>query len=571
MSKTSLSDSNSNLCRDYSSFVKWAIDKISKNTDKWTDYTVSEPETLMLSSIATMHDYAQYIIDQTYLNTDIDVCTTRFLHQVSAAMGKYLSGTNSIQIPIQIINNSENTITIEPYEVFTYGNELFTNPDEIIIPPGLMAESYVVRNTVNEMIYKIDKNSNGEFLLRGSVETSSVSVYGISSDSSQVELTSCDYIFDLLYADSNSYKYLVTSIDNDVLRIKISPSTFQNFDALLVKYVIIDDYPIRENLQLNLLSDSNDLQITTISAVSIDSDIPINSEKLTYLNSLTNIRTLCNKPYSLDLGELNKRIENHRLIYEPSPTRRSLPLFEYTTFDNAALNGSDVPPGIEYFNLSTGDTFFNKNNRLLQISFNSIPVYDLIVTYNTDIEITIPNRTLRQLLNSSKIITVTLENYKENNSVYVGFKNLGNFIKFEINNNFIAFPDQTEFSLLTEKFINNILIEHELPVFKFLSQYILSLDSTIILSKNVNHLEIINKITTLLYEILVNGEIISGIKGSYRRLEILIQNNIPEIYKITFTKNSYTLSSSQHLVIDSPENYLNSGNIEFRNREDEMK
>lgn len=574
MAKTSLSDNYSNLCRDYSSFIKWAISKISKNTTKWTDYTVSEPDTLILSSISTMHDYAQYIIDQMYLNTDIDICTTEFLHQVSAAMGQYLAGTNTITIPIRIINRSQENITINPYEVFIYNNELFVNPEKIIIPANLSSESYIVRNTVNEMIYKLNKNSNGEFILNGSIEIGSLNIYGIKEDGSQTKLNSCDYIFDLLY-DSGKYNYLITSINDKKFRIKISPFIQKSFTAILVKYTIIDDYPIKENLQLKLLSDKfddNNLLITTINSVSIDSDIPITSEKLTYLNSLTNVRTLCNKPYNLNLGELLKRIEDYRLTYEPNVNRTIIPFFEYTTFDNKPLYGDPSQTiSSDYFKniaISSG---------ILNIQFNDIPVYDLTITYNSDITVTIINSVLKQLTSSSNTISITLQNYDSQDDVFIGFKNLGNFIQYHIDtqgNKEITYL-ATEMSLLIEKFLRNTLIMHQTPEIKFLSPYILDLSSEITLIQDIDHLIIMTQITTLLYDTLIHGEIISNVRGSYRRLELLIQNNIKEISQIKFVSikydqdPAYVVTSNQHLVINSPENYLSSGKIKFSTKGDE--
>lgn len=572
MAKTTLSDSHSNLCRDYSSFIKWAINKISKNTDKWTDYTVSEPDTLMLSSIAAMHDYAQYIIDQMYLDTDIDVCTTRFLHQVSAAMGQYLAGTNMIKIPIMIKNESSEDVTINSFEIFIHENELFTNPNSITIPANSVTESFVTRNAVNEMIYKINKNSNGEFFLNGSVETGSIIIYGVNENGNQILLNSCDYIFDLLY-DKDTYRYLISSIDNNVLRIKVSPLVLTDFTAILVKYTTVDDYPVKEFLQLNLLSEQyKNLQVTTTSNTTITSKIPINTEKLTYLNSLTNIRTLCNRIYNLNLGELARRIDNYRLSYEPNSNRTVIPKFEYTTRDNRPLNGESGYPQVSSVNYFKS---LGLNNKVLTIVFDSIPTYDLIVTYNENTRIVITNDILQQSLLNTSNLYITLQDYDKSSDIFIGFKNLGNFIKY-VNNPIIYNMEilATEKSILLNKFTNNILLFNEYPEIKFLIPYILDLSSNIVLKQDINQLSLMTKITTLLYNTLINGEIISDIKGSYRRLELLIKNNIPEISDIKFTaikddQQMYVVSPDQHLVIDSPENYLNSNTINFSTEGDE--
>lgn len=606
MSKTSLSDSYSNLCRDYSSFTKWAISKISKNTDKWTDYTVSEPDTLMLSSISTMHDYVQYTIDQMYLNTDIDVCSTRFLHQVSAAMGQYLAGTNEIKIPVKIVNNSPEIVTIDAYEVITYGNELFTNPNKLIIQSNSMIESYIVRNTRNEMIYKIDKNSNGEFFLNGSIEKGSISIIGIGKDTQEKDLkeplAESNNIFDVLYDESKptintpaEYKYLITSIDANTIRIKISPRAQGRYSAIIVNYTVIDDYPIKENLQLNLLSDlDRNITITTTSNVSKNSEIPINDEKLVYLNSLNEIKTLCNKPYKLELDGLSKRIDNYRLTYEPNGNRMTLPFLEYSTFDYIPLTGDQTDDGdaptmyfkdFSFIPLTLDSEGNPPEPYLLTIQFNRIPVYDLVITYyNSDetIRIYISNSDLKKTLSENQMsITITLQKYPfkgatSSNSlpIYVGFKDLNEKMvqlrKLLNQPIFIVGGNKgeiTEKSILLEKLTPDLLIDSDTTT-KFLIPYILDLSSTITLSQDVDQLDIITKITTLLYDTLVNGEIVNNIRGSYRRLELLIKQNIKEIVNIQFNigqdeNATYLINQDQYLVIDTPENYKNSGTIKF--------
>ena len=572
MANTSLSDQYSNLCRDYSSFIKWGIDKISKNTTKWTDYSISEPDTLMLSSISIMHDYSQYVIDQLYLNTDLDVCSLKFLHQVSAAMGNYLNGTNPIKIPIKITNNTPNFCTIDPYEIFVCDNELFTNPEKINIPANSSTESFVVRNVMNNIIYSLNDSSKGEFRLNGNIEKASINVSGITSDGSIELLPKCDYIFDLLF-DNSTCQYLITSIDYTSLRIKISPKTLKNYTALLVQYTISDDYPIKSGLQLNSLK-YPEILVETIDNVSINSEIPINNEKLNYLNSLEYVRTLCNIPYDLQLGELTNKINNYNLKYNTNSSI-IIPLFEYTTYNDKALSGSGgtgVPTNYleEYFY----SLDYNTKSQKLTITFDSVPqYYNLIITYNLDTTIVVTKdqllNNLQININNQKYISVILQDYDNNSDLSIGFANLGYFIKYNAQSQNKMEYLSSELQILLNKFAKNLLIKHRFPQIKFLEPLYLDLSSNITLIQSYDPLEIITKIITLLNNIIIGNQIVNDTIISYRRLEILIQNNIEEIIDIEFTnpnKKVY-INADRHLALKSPEQYLSS--IKFRTEGDD--
>lgn len=568
MYKTSLSDANSNLCRDYSSFIKWSLDKISQNTEKWTDFSISEPDTLMLSSMSVMHDYAQYIIDRIYLSTDLDVCSSRFLHQASAMMGTYLWGTNQITIPAIFTNNTPEFVTINPYEIMNYENELFTNPKEITIAPNSYVRGSVVRNTVNNKIYKIDKSSNGEYFLDGDIERGSVSVSGIKDDGSQVLLTELDYIFDLLFNEIEvNNSYLLTSKDYKELRIKISPYVHQNYTAILVKYTLVDDFPVKSGLNLTLMSNPQ-IDITISDDVSITSDIPINVSKLNYLNSLTNIRTLCNKPFNLVLGELSKKISNYKITYEPSPSRDIIPVFEYTTINNDPLLGdtSAVPIKTEVY---LEKLAIYNNPPSLQMKFKTIPPYDLIITYNAG-QIYLFHKDVVELIknSSNQMLEIDLPGFTgtpNDGSLFIGFPGLGNFYQnIPDTQTGLSFTYLTsEKIILMNSLIKNKLIKHKNPIVKFLTPKIFDLASTILVNNNVTNL--VEQIVQLLYDTFIHGEIVNNTYVSRRKLEFLIKNNIPEIISIKFDNpiDRMIIDKNSYLALDTVENYTQSGDIKI--------
>lgn len=81
-------DSNSYLLRDYSGFVRNLADRLPSLTQKWTDLTISEPDTIFLNNIAYINDLLSYSIDFNYLLSSVKYTANRdFLNTVCALTG----------------------------------------------------------------------------------------------------------------------------------------------------------------------------------------------------------------------------------------------------------------------------------------------------------------------------------------------------------------------------------------------------------------------------------------------------------------------------------------------------
>lgn len=573
-------DLNYNLCRDYSSYVKWSIDKISKSTTQWTDYSISEPDTLLLSSISTIHDYVQYTIDQMYLNTDLDVCSSKFLHQVSSAMGKFLWSTNSVCVPVIISNDSAtDIIELSAFEMFSNDKELFTNPEAIRVLPKSKISTNFVRNTLNQKIYRLSDSTIGEYILEGLIERASIIVEGVTTDGGTEKLTQCNDILDLLFEETDLNRYMLISNDSQVFTIKLSPKSYQRYSAILVKYTLVDDYPVREGLILERLANSNpELTVVTAQSESAASTIQLTNRKLEYVNSLTQIDTLCNIPFNLKLGELAKKINHWRLTYETSQNSKILPKFEYTTIDNIPLLGDwqdSLLQGLQYVNeiyvIDSGTA--DRQLGTIVLKFEMIPVYDLTITYtdinkqsntyviqNTDLKASLKNLTFSATLPD---IDLSLDTPQV---LEIGFVGLGTFYHKTLGTMPKDFETVTsELQILYEIFSKNLLIEHELPVIRALTPQYLSLNSTITVSRIVDTSELITRIVDYLNVFLINNELVTNTYISNRRLEVLLLDHFDEIEDIQIHDiDRVIINPNKYLVMKSLEEYLQEITIKSR-------
>lgn len=66
-----LTDANSFLLRDYTAFVKQMTGLLPGITDRWTDYSVSEPDTIFLNNTAYLNDLISYAIDYRFLQASV--------------------------------------------------------------------------------------------------------------------------------------------------------------------------------------------------------------------------------------------------------------------------------------------------------------------------------------------------------------------------------------------------------------------------------------------------------------------------------------------------------------------
>lgn len=83
-----LLDSNTFLLRDYSSFVRNIATKLPSLTTKWTDYSISEPDTIFLNNVGYLDDLTSYVIDFRYLQTSVKYTSSKdFMNSVCLLTG----------------------------------------------------------------------------------------------------------------------------------------------------------------------------------------------------------------------------------------------------------------------------------------------------------------------------------------------------------------------------------------------------------------------------------------------------------------------------------------------------
>lgn len=194
-------DSNSYLLRDYSGFVRNLTDKLPNLTDKWTDFTVSEPDTIFLNNIAYIDDLLSYIIDYRYELTSVKYTQNRdFLNSVCTLTGgsipfyketysiiiKNTSALNSIFIPkgtclfdshrtqavttlkdVYALPNSENEVAV--IVGYPYNSSLPTMRNSRIDAKDTI-NSNILYDVTNFSILQTEKNSSKvfyNFLLNG--------------------------------------------------------------------------------------------------------------------------------------------------------------------------------------------------------------------------------------------------------------------------------------------------------------------------------------------------------------------------------------------------------------------
>lgn len=71
MSDVKIIDSKLLLARDFSSLMEWSINKIPKITKDWTDFTITAPETIFLSTSCYIYDIMNFALDRKFLNNQV--------------------------------------------------------------------------------------------------------------------------------------------------------------------------------------------------------------------------------------------------------------------------------------------------------------------------------------------------------------------------------------------------------------------------------------------------------------------------------------------------------------------
>lgn len=81
-------DANSFLLRDYFAFIQNIASRIPSLTSKWTDYSVSEPDTIFLNNTAYLQDLVSYAIDYRYLQTSVKYTSSQdFMNSICILTG----------------------------------------------------------------------------------------------------------------------------------------------------------------------------------------------------------------------------------------------------------------------------------------------------------------------------------------------------------------------------------------------------------------------------------------------------------------------------------------------------
>lgn len=553
----SLHDRYLNLCKDYSSFIKWGINKIVQNSVSWSDFSISEPDTLLISSISTAHDYTQYVIDEMYRSTDLDLCSPGFLYQISAIMGKPLIGTNPISIPITLSNHTNQIINLQAFEVFQHGSELFTNPESIAILPNSDTSSFLVRNTGNTKVFQTISSNCGEYYINENLEIASIQVFSISTAGAVSQLKQVDSVIDVLGNNviDNYPKFSLTIIDAHYYRFKIDPKTYKESSMIIIKYAMVDDYPVKIDLELKSLTHP-ELEIQIKSSVEIQSDRTINSGKLEYLKSLNEIQTINNSTREFIVSELSSKIRESKLSYEISNSD-VIPLLDYITADDKPLTGDSF----EYCT----EASYNGNSGSLEILFKSIPPYSSIIL-QTDSLITnlpLPNN----LKFSGNVYKLSIRITKPT-LFKLGFNGIGFLYQFSesTGNSYKMTVLSGELSVLNQHLLNYSLIGNKPARSRRLASAILTLDSEIVVETYKTELlpEIVEILKSYLFK---NGNIVNDTIIAYDKLAAILKKQIPEIIDVSFNRSIFIISDTQYLEIKDPSYYSNS--VKFKSREGE--
>lgn len=321
---SNITDEFSYIVRDYPSIIKWFASKLKYLTTKWTDLSVSEPDTLSLSYIAYVYDLVNYLIDNKFIDTTFsNTRSVEFLSNLYQLVGSELKDYNSGILTATVDNKSSPLLlTINKLDILklkNHPNELFTSIESYEIQPKSSRTIKLVRGT--PVYYKINKSdiSNGYFVLPDeNINRNFIEVDINGNILNKVE----DAIF-----ETDSGVYSISQYSSNKTSIRLSPSTFRSVtDSVVVKYVLNDTYPLASNSELVLLNSvSNDYTIYSDTNDDIP-EITLNDMKYNYYTVLNEVFTLFNEYY--DVSRLiNGRIDYLKLRYDNTI------LFESGTID----------------------------------------------------------------------------------------------------------------------------------------------------------------------------------------------------------------------------------------------
>ena len=311
-------DDNSYLLRDYSSFVKSNTSKLPNLTSKWTDLTISEPDTIFLSNISYCNDLLSYAIDQRFLQTS-------------------LKSTDSMDFvnSLCVLTGSSIPFYQEKYFLEIKSNIDLSNP--IFIPKGTVlwddTQTHKV-TTLRDALILVQTN-NKVPVIPGWIYTSSLQTRR-SSSINPAEAINISSIFDyesseLLYNFQNSSKVIFNFLcgkssgfwitpGNGLKNLLLSP-TLEFEDYRFVGFSLESENSLADSSPIVIENDSVTTKFRRYSNGQENLNNKINSHKEAYLRSLQEIYTDINSSvfdYNLKdsnfegLSKISLSFENNR-------------------------------------------------------------------------------------------------------------------------------------------------------------------------------------------------------------------------------------------------------------------
>jgi hypothetical protein len=107
MSNAKIVDSKLLLSRDFSTLMEWSINKIPKITPDWTDFSITAPEMIYLSTACYIYDIMHYSVDRKYLNNQIRYTRDyKSLMNMCILRGVDIPGYNASKTLMDVIFNT---------------------------------------------------------------------------------------------------------------------------------------------------------------------------------------------------------------------------------------------------------------------------------------------------------------------------------------------------------------------------------------------------------------------------------------------------------------------------------
>lgn len=566
LATTPLSDDLSNLCRDYGSFINWAISKANQYPSKgWSDMSISEPDTLTLSQIASMHDYVQLAIDNMYVNANPEISTETFFRQLTAMMGLYTQFFEPHSVKVEISYSSQSissssSVNIAPYSIFYLDNLILTNPRGVNIPVGTSSTIDLVFGAPVKQVYKLTDHPVGEIFISDSVEVASLTVQACTvnesgSVESMSELTRESDIVKLMTSGQSAYQ--VTYRGTNLYRVKLSPQAFKSSDSIVVTYTRINSQSVASDSKITIL-EHPELAIKVVE----DSEFTINSRNynlVNYYKSLAEIARFNTSTAQVDFSKLQGRVSWYNFTYQVNPTY-TIPKIVMITDNDKPLTGYGSNTDPVYLRREDISVVQRGNSYVISIKLIELPIYELSVNISADsfeYSITVPTTSTATPIEISVPSTVTSMEIKVQNA------EIGVLYWFEwsqttgLSQNLInktTSEMEVVYSILGSRYPEDYPAMSVPSDITILSPVELPLTSEVITSQPSITIESILQVLSdkLLNEVVTNQVIM------YSRIRSLILEELSYVSDIKFkTGRRFEVSSTQYLKLSDLATYQN--------------